>query len=62
MPTRRRNRLVSLLLLAEAVLIACIGLTIGQADDAPGAGLLGLLLGSALAFAAWRAWRCPRAR
>ncbi|WP_133365451.1 hypothetical protein [Qipengyuania sediminis] len=61
MSTPRRSRFVPIFLFAEAMLIARVGLAIGHADDAPGAGLVGLLIGGALAFAAYRAARGAKA-
>lgn len=53
-----RKRVVQAILLIEAASIALAGLAIGHADDAPGAGLIGLTIGAALTAAAWRAgWR-----
>lgn len=50
-----RNRLVAAVLLVEGVVFGLAGISIGHADDAPGAGMIGIALFLVFAFAAFRA-------
>lgn len=52
-----RNQLVAAVLLAEGLILGLAGISIGHADDAPGAGMIGIVLFLAFAFAAFRAVR-----
>lgn len=52
-----RNRIVAAVLLGQGLLLGALGLAIGHADDAPGAGLVGIVLSLAFGCAAWRTWR-----
>jgi hypothetical protein len=59
MKSSTRNRIVAAVLLAEGSIFGLAGLGIGHADDAPGAGLIGIVLFLAFAFAAFRTMRRP---
>ena len=50
-----QHRIVAAVLLAEGSIFGLAGLAIGHADDAPGAGMIGIVLFLAFAFAAFRA-------
>ena len=52
-----RNRIVAAVLLAEGAIFGLAGIVIGHADDAPGAGLIGIVLFLVFAFAAFRTWK-----
>lgn len=53
----QRTRTIQIVLALEGILLGAIGIWLGHADDAPGAGLIGLLLTFAFLCAAWRAGR-----
>jgi hypothetical protein len=52
-----RNRVVAVVLLGQGFLLGGLGLAIGHADDAPGAGMVGIVLFFGFGCAAWRTWR-----
>lgn len=54
-----RRAVTSGVLVAEGLLLGLSGIGVGHADDAPGAGLIGLVLFLAFSFAAYRAARPP---
>lgn len=56
-----RNGIVAAVLLAEGAIFGLTGLAIGHADDAPGAGMIGVVLFLVFAFAAFRAVKRPPA-
>lgn len=53
----KRNMVVAAVLLAEGALLGAAGIAIGHADDAPGAGMIGIALFLGFAFAAFKAVR-----
>lgn len=61
MKSSTRNRIVAAVLLTEGAIFGLAGLAIGHADDAPGAGMIGIVLFLAFAFAAFRAVKRPHA-
>ncbi len=52
-----RNQLVAVVLLVEGLIFGLAGISVGHADDAPGAGVIGIVLFLAFAFAAFRAMK-----
>lgn len=57
-----KDRLFAALLLAVGTALLSFGIWAGHADDAPGAGLLGIIAFLMFAFFAWRTLRVNRKR